>query len=78
MSKPANFKILFRLKSAVVLRDNGPWEEHLTITNDIENVVQKLVESGDLLPGKQIHYYASDGKFTKALVKDGKFAGFRY
>lgn len=60
----------------LVIRDLGPWEKHLTVTNDVESVVQKLVAQGLLKPGMQLLYYDSEGELDEIKVVDGKFAGF--
>lgn len=58
----------------IVLRDVGPWDKHLTITNDAESVVEDVAP---MLRGRRLFYYDSEGDLTELLVKDGKFAGFR-
>ena len=60
----------------LVIRDVGPWDKHLTVTNDAENVVAELVRSNRLLPGQQLLCYDSDNQLDELVVKDGKFAGF--
>ncbi len=74
----ANYRILDRnhIHGAVVLEDLGPWERHLTITNDAENVVRELVGRGQLPSSMRLLYYDSDGDLTEILVTDGAFAGF--
>jgi len=59
-----------------VIRDLGPWNEHLTVTNDVEWVVKQLFATHALLAGQRLFYYDSDGRLDEILVKDGKFVAF--
>jgi len=61
----------------LLIRDLGPWDEHLTITNDPEHVVTKLRSAGMLPFGRRLFYYDSAGILDELVVKDGKFAGFK-
>lgn len=61
---------------SLIIQDVGPWNRHLTVTNDAENVVQRLERQGHLPPGRRLFYYDSDGEFSEILVRDGFFAGF--
>ena len=79
MGRPANFVIVSSIAydtDAVILRDIGPWDRHLTITNDAENVVETLFKSGKMKPGQRLLYFDSENELTELLIKDGKFAGF--
>lgn len=73
MSAKANFTAELNLPDRVILRDVGPWDSHLTITNDAEGVVADVAP---ILRGRKLFYYDSDGELGELLVKDGKFAGF--
>jgi len=73
MGRPANFCIVSELEDRIVLEDLGPWDRHLTITNDAENVVEKLVSK---LNGRRLLYYDSEGELTELIIKDGKFSTF--
>jgi hypothetical protein len=64
-------------EDAIVLRDIGPWDEHMTVTNDAEYVVQQLVGSGTLASGQRLFYYDSEGQLDEIVVENGRFAGFR-
>jgi len=61
----------------LVIRDVGPWDEHLTVTNGVEAVVIELVDEGKLPEGRRLLYYDSEGQLDEIIVRDGKFAGFR-
>jgi len=79
--KHAQFVILRSLSVPgldVYIRDIGPWDEHPTVTNDAENVVERLVTTGKLTPGKRLFYEDSDGNKDEILVEDGKFLGFAF
>jgi hypothetical protein len=60
----------------LVIKDIGPWTDHLSITNDAGGVVERLLRDGRLQPGQRLFYYDSEGGLDEMLVKDGKFAGF--
>ena len=60
----------------LLIRDLGPWDKHMSITNGAEDVVRRLVAAGRLPEGRRLFYYDSEGQLDEILVKDGKFAGF--
>lgn len=66
----------FLQQKPLVIRDIGPWDKHMTITNGAEDVVEQLVAEGKLPEGRRLLYYDSEGELDEILVKDGKFAGF--
>ncbi len=61
----------------LVIRDLGPWEKYMTITNDAENVVAELHSLGHIPPGRNLLYYDSLGTLDE-LNHDGNghFLGF--
>jgi hypothetical protein len=61
----------------LVIKDLGPWDWCLTVTNGAEQVVADLVAMGKLPPGRKLLYYDSDGVLDEILVVNGKFAGFK-
>ena len=69
----ANYRVEYDGPEGLVLRDLGPWERHLTVTNDAEGVVARVRE---LLGDRRLFYIDSDGQLDELLVKDGQFAGF--
>lgn len=78
MGKPAIYSIASYSPDKCVLEDEGaPWDEHLTITNDAENVVGRLVSKGLLKPNQKLFYIDSNGDQDEILIEDGKFAGFK-
>ena len=62
----------------LIIEDVGPWDQHMTITNDIENVITDLIFSGKLTTGRRLFYFDSEGELTEALwsEEDG-FKGYR-
>ena len=70
----ANYKIVLSFDDIVILRDLGPWDQHLTITNDAEGVLQRLKESGDLR--RFVLYVDSEGEVTGIKHEDGVFKEF--
>jgi hypothetical protein len=69
----ANFHIIGNNPDQLIISDVGPWDRHLTITNDAEYVVEQVAH---LLHGRSLFYIDSEGTMDQLLVKDGKFAGF--
>ena len=79
MGKPANFEIVPQGDDVTVLviRDLGPWDVHLTISNDAEWVVTWLHDGGLLAGVKTLLYYDSEGKIDELrFSKGGIFQGF--
>lgn len=72
MDRHARFDII-ESRDAVLIRDLGPWDKHLTVTNDAEWVVEHLAS---MLEGRRLFYIDSSGAKDELVVKDGKFAGF--
>jgi hypothetical protein len=73
MGMPAQIKILDFTEQSVLIRDIGPWDQCFTVTNDAENVVQRILP---ILDGRRLFYFDSEGDLGEIKVKDGKFAGF--
>ena len=69
----AQFSSVIDTKDRLVLRDDGPWNCHPTVTNDAAWVVDQV--SGKLAD-RMLLYFDSDGDLDRLLVKDGRFAGF--
>lgn len=57
----------------ILIRDIGPWDEFLTVTNAAEQVVEELAARvGERL----LEYIDSEGDRGVLLIQNGKFAGF--
>lgn len=60
------------------MRDLGPWDQYLTVTNAAEQVVADLIKTGVLQPDQRLFCYDSAGQLDEMLVREGKFAGFAF
>lgn len=74
MSRHANFTFESETPECVTIRDNGPWDMYLTISNDAEWVVSRMIDA--IRPGQRLEYIDSDGDRDELLIVNGKFAGF--
>lgn len=74
MGKHARFTIIAETPSCVIIRDIGPWDEFMTVTNDAESVVAQLAV---LVHGRRLFYIDSEGDLDELLIDDRRFAGFR-
>lgn len=72
----ANYQVLDTTPGAVLLRDVGPWDKYMTVTNAAEEVVEELAGSGILEDCQRLLYYDSENELTELKHKDGKFTGF--
>lgn len=63
-------------EAPLVIRDLGPWDRYMTVTNAAETVVSELVDRGALPPGRRLFYYDSEGHLDELLVRNGCFAGY--
>lgn len=60
MVEQANFRIVLQTGDFVLIQDLGPHDKHLTITNDVENVVRTMVSSGKVQTTQRLFYLDSD------------------
>ncbi len=60
----------------LLIRDIGPWDQHPTVTNVAEDVVNELFINGYLWDGRQLFYIDSDGQRDEIVIKGGRFSGF--
>jgi hypothetical protein len=65
-------------QAPLVIRDVGPWDHYMTVTNDAERVVNELVHRHELPPGRRLLYYDSEGTLTEIVIDKGKFAYFKF
>jgi hypothetical protein len=61
----------------LVIRDVGPWDQYMTVTNAAETVVYTLWALGHLPAGRRLYYYDSLGSLDELLHQEGVFKGFR-
>ena len=66
----------FLRREPLIIRDVGPWDRFMTVTNNAEAVVEELRADGMLPDGRRLLYFDSEGKLDEILIRDGKFAGF--
>jgi hypothetical protein len=72
----ANYAIVENIPGKpLVIRDLGPWDQYMTITNAAEFVVEELFEAG-LLDNRRLFYYDSEGDLDELVIKDGRFYEF--
>ena len=69
----ANYEILEQDERHVLIRDVGPWDKFITVTNAAEEVVAELAP---MLGNRRLEYIDSEGDCAILLVKNGRFAGF--
>jgi hypothetical protein len=74
MSK-ANYKVIVDQSDLMVIKDLGPWDQYMTVTNDAENVVKELSEKYGLA-NKTLLYYDSEGLLSELTHDEGEFTGF--
>lgn len=77
--KPANYEIVEKETSpeCLVIRDVGPWDQYMTVTNAAESVVKDLFAKRKLSEGQMLLYYDSDDNLDELVHEEGKFVGFR-
>jgi hypothetical protein len=75
MGKPANFSIVLQTSKSLLIRDDGPWNVHFTVTNDAARVVEHLA-SRSLLEGRRLFYFDSEREIAELVHQDGKFVRF--
>lgn len=68
-----HYMIVENTTDYVLIRDLGPWDRHMTVTNGAEEVVAELAH---LLRGRRLEYIDSEGRRDQILVREGRFAGF--
>lgn len=77
MTRRSNYRIVSESADAIEIEDVGPWDKHLTVTNDAETVVEELFKKGKLPPGTVLTYVDSGGQRDQIMHDGkGKFMGF--
>lgn len=71
----ANYEIVHQNEGSLVIRDLGPWDQYMTVTNAAEVVVEEL---DSVLNGRRLFYYDSEDEFGEIIVENGRFSGFRF
>jgi len=78
MANKSNYRIVKETTQALLIEDLGPWDQYMTVTNNVENVVEELKEK---LAGRRLFYMDSEKQMDEILYKRNpiafKFIGFR-
>lgn len=62
----------------LVIQDIGPWDKHLSVTNDVETVIIDLHKRGLIGNGRPLYYIDSEGQMDEIQYDENKdFVGFR-
>ena len=61
----------------LIIKDEGPWDKFMTVTNDVDNVVEYLFDQGLLTEGRPLYYFDSEGSMDEILIEDRRVMGFR-
>jgi hypothetical protein len=72
--RQANFEVVSIDPEWLTIQDVGPWDQHPSVTNDVEGVVDRL---SNILGTRRLRYYDSEGELDEIVVRDGKFAHFK-
>lgn len=74
MGNRAHYRIVGETDYALIIEDLGPWDYHMTVTNDAAGVVAELATE---LAGRRLFYFDSVGALDEITHQRGKFTGFR-
>lgn len=71
----ADFEIVpSRFRNSLTIRDLNLGNK--SVTNDAENVVKELLQTGKLTPGMRLFYYDSENQFDEITFNADGFTGF--
>ena len=73
----ANYEVIGATNGRILIRDLGPWDKYMTVTNAAQEVVEELVQSCVLHDGDRLFYFDSMGELDEIIVENLKFSGFR-
>lgn len=74
--RTANYEVVERVPGRLVIRDLGPWDQYLTVTNAAEQVVEELHGRGLLPAGTRLYCIDSLGACDEIVHEGGRFTGF--
>jgi len=74
VDRHANWKFIGATGEEVKLQDIGPWDKHLSITNDPEWVTAQCIKMG--LGIRKLLYLDTGNEWTELLHNGKKFTGF--
>lgn len=66
----------FLKSEPLVIRDIGPWDQHPSVTNDAEAVIEELAAAGNLPNGRRLFYFDSEGQKDELIHENGRFVRF--
>lgn len=73
----ANAIPVWYLPFCVVLKDEGPWDQYPTITNDVEAVLERVLERRTIVRRTaRIFYIDSEDEYAEIIHEEGKFIRF--
>jgi len=73
----AEFTIEKETPEYVFIIDTGPWDEHPTVTNDAENVVETLARD-HTLGSRRLFYMDSEQQIDELKHNGGQYTGFSF
>ena len=65
----AHYEIVEATPTRIVIRDLGPWDKYMTITNAAEEVIEELRTTHGPIGNRRVFYYDSAGALDELLVK---------
>jgi len=75
--KRANYEVVEDFApEPLIIRDLGPWDRYLTVTNAAETVVDELYSCGALKDGRTLLYIDSNGDMDELVHSEGVFVRF--
>jgi hypothetical protein len=74
VDRHANWKFIGATEKDVKLQDIGPWDKHLSITNDPEWVTDQCIKMG--LGKRKLIYLDTNNDWTELLHDGTRFTGF--
>jgi hypothetical protein len=75
--RTVNYEVVRIAAEWVLIRDAGPWDRHLTVTNGADLVVEQLAAQG-LLDQRRLFYIDSEGDCDEIVVEHGQFVRFNF
>jgi hypothetical protein len=75
-SREVNFIIEEDEDDKLVIRDIGPWNIYLTVTNGVEYVVEELTSNYNL-GNRRLLYIDSEGRTDEIIHENGNFISFK-
>ena len=75
--RQTNYEVVEKTSGRVVIRDLGPWDKYMTVTNAAEEVVNELVAVRTLIQGDRLFYFDSSGELDEIVIERLRFAGFK-